>query len=82
VKLVTRESARFDNNDSEPKAQVRLVKFPYEIQIFQTRIVKSVLSFFQCQNENECFSWRQLQTTKWKNTEINFRTTGGVPSQI
>jgi len=58
VKLVTRESARFDNNDREPKAQVRLLKFPEEIQLFQTRIVKSVLSFFQCQNENEWFSWR------------------------
>jgi len=48
---VTRESARFDNNDSEPKAQVRLLKFPEEIKIFQTRIVTSVLPFFQCQNE-------------------------------
>jgi len=30
--LVTRESARFDNNhyDSEPKSQVRLLKFPEE----------------------------------------------------
>ena len=28
--LVTRESARFDNNDSEPKSQVRLLKFPKE----------------------------------------------------
>ena len=25
---------------------------------------------------------RRLQTTKWKNTKINFKTTGGVPSQI
>jgi len=30
VKLVTRQSARFDNNDSEPKSQVRLLKFPEE----------------------------------------------------
>jgi len=28
--LVTRESTRFDNNDSEPKSQVRLLKFPEE----------------------------------------------------
>jgi len=28
--LVTRESVRFDNNDSEPKSQVRLLKFPEE----------------------------------------------------
>jgi len=27
---VTRESGRFDNNDSEPKSQVRLLKFPVE----------------------------------------------------
>ena len=30
VKLVTRECARFDNNDGESKSQVRLVKFPEE----------------------------------------------------
>jgi len=35
VKLVTRESARFDNNDSKPKAQVRLLKFTEEIKIFK-----------------------------------------------
>jgi len=59
MKLVTRESARFDNNDSEPKSQVRLLKFPEENKKFsKTRIVKSILSFFQCQNENECFSRR------------------------
>jgi len=28
--LVTRGSAPFDNNDSEPKLQVRLLKFPEE----------------------------------------------------
>jgi len=28
--LVTRESARFDNNDSEPKSEVTLHKFPEE----------------------------------------------------
>ena len=28
--LVTRESARFDNNDTEPKLQVRLLNFPEE----------------------------------------------------
>jgi len=30
VKLVTRESARFDSNDSESKSQVRLLKFSEE----------------------------------------------------
>jgi len=28
--VVTKESARCDNNDSEPKSQVRLLKFPEE----------------------------------------------------
>ena len=57
--LVTRESARFDNNDSEPKSQVRLLKFPEENYYFlRTHIFESILSFSQCQNENECFSRR------------------------
>ena len=55
--LVTRESTRIDNKDSEPRAQVRLLKFPEENQFFsKTHIGKTILSFFQCQNENECFS--------------------------
>jgi len=28
------------------------------------------------------FEKAQLQTTKWKNTKINFKTTGGVPSSV
>jgi len=81
--MITTESARFDKNYSEPKSQVRLLKFPEENYNFsKTRIVKSILPFCQCQNENECFSQRQLQTTKWKNPKINCKTTGGVPSQI
>jgi len=35
----------FDNNDGEPKSQVRLLSFQKKIKIFQTRIVKSILSF-------------------------------------
>jgi len=31
--LVTKESTRFDYNDSEPKSQVSLLKFPEEIKI-------------------------------------------------
>jgi len=54
--LVARESARFDNNDCEPKSQGRQRKLPEENYNFsQTHIVKSNLSFSQCQNENECF---------------------------
>jgi len=57
VRLVTVESTQFDNKDSEPKAQVRLRKFPEENTIFsQTHILRSSLSFSKCQNENECFS--------------------------
>jgi len=84
VRLVTVESTRFDNKDSEPKAQVKLLKFPEENSIFlKTHIVKSILSFSQCQNENECFSRKEnCRTAKWKNTKINCNTTGGVPSQI
>jgi len=44
--LVTRESARLDNNDSEPKSQVSLHKFPEENQNFlKTHIVETILSF-------------------------------------
>jgi len=57
--MVTRESARFDNNDSEPKLYVRLLKFPQENYNFpNTDIVKSILPFSQCQNVNEYFSRR------------------------
>jgi len=30
LRLVTRESTRFDNKDSAPKAQIKLLKFPEE----------------------------------------------------
>ena len=59
--LATRESARSDNNDSEPKLQSRQLKFLEENENFlKTRIVKSILSFSQCQNENECFLRRGI----------------------
>jgi len=59
--LVTRESARFDkyHDDNEPKSPVRLLMFPEENQNFSnTRIVKRILSFSQCQTEHECLSRR------------------------
>jgi len=34
------------------------------------------------ERERIFFAKMQLQTTKWKNTEINCKTTGGVPNQI
>jgi len=82
--LVTRESARFDNNDSEPKSQVSLHKFPEENKTFlKTHVVESILSFSpMAEWEWMLFAKRQLQTTKWENSKINFKTTGDVPSQI
>jgi len=38
VKLVTIESTRFDNKDSEPKAQVRLLSSQKKIKFFQKHI--------------------------------------------
>ena len=81
--LVTSGSARFDNNNSEPKSHVRLLSYQKKDNFLKTHVVESILSFSQCQNENECFfAKRQLQTTKWKNTKINCKTTGEVSSQI
>jgi len=54
---------RFDNKYSEPKtkAEVRLLKFPEQNSIFsKTHIVKSILSFSQCQNENEYFREEEI----------------------
>ena len=36
--LVTRESTRIHNKDSEPEAQVRLLKFPEELDISEAEI--------------------------------------------
>jgi len=56
--LVTKESARFDNNDSEPKSKVRLTVPKENKKFSKTHVVKSILSFPRCQKENECF-WRR-----------------------
>ena len=84
---------RFDNNDSEPKSQVRLL-FPLSLSqanflhrrkliIFKdTYCQKHSVIFPMSEWEPMYFSKRQLQTTKWKNNKINCNTTGGVPSQI
>ena len=57
LRLVTRESTRFDNKDSAPKAQIKLLKFPEENLIFSkvNIIVKSILSFSIYPNENKRF---------------------------
>jgi len=75
--LVTRESARFDSNDSESKSQIRL---SFLLSLSQANFLpRRKLKFFKdtyCQkhsvifpmsNENQCISRRHLQTTKWKN---------------
>jgi len=77
--VVTRESARFDKNDTEPKSKLGYVP-GRKLKIVKTYIVENILSFSQCQNENEYFSrGGNLQTTKWKNTKINCKTTGEIP---
>jgi len=83
---VTRKSERFDNNhyDSEPESQVRLLKFPEEnLKLKKTtyRQAHAVL-FTMSEWERLFFAKKQLQTTRWKNTKINCKTTGGIPSQI
>jgi len=79
VKLVTRESARFDD-DSESKSQVRQLKFPKGNRIFQRDILSNTFHHFT--NVRMFFVMRHLPTRKWKNTKINWNTTGRVPSQI
>jgi len=49
VKLVTRKSARFDNNDSEPKSQVRLLKFQRKIKNFQKHVLSK--AFYHSSND-------------------------------
>jgi len=44
--VVAKESARCDNNDSEPKSQVRLLKFPEENKNFQRHILSKAFCHF------------------------------------
>jgi len=53
--LVTRVSAWFDKNDTEPKLKLDYVP-RRKLKRFKTHIIETILSFSQCQNENECFS--------------------------
>jgi len=70
--LATRELARFDN-DSKPKSQVNLFKFPEENYNFlKTYRWKHSFIFPMSEWERMFFAKRQLQT-KWKNTEISLR---------
>jgi len=65
VRLVTSESTRFDNKDSEPKAQVRLLKFPEENSIFSdTLCQKHSVIFPVSEWERMLFAKRQLQDHK------------------
>ena len=46
VLVVAKESVRFDNNDSESKSQVRLLKFPEENKNFQSHILSKAFCHF------------------------------------
>ena len=74
--MLLRESTRFDNKDSEPKAQViGYLSSQKKIPFFQKHILSKALSFSKCQNEKACFSRRgNRRTTKWKNSTINCKT--------
>jgi len=80
VKLVTRESARFGNNDSGSKSQVRLLKFPEENYKFFRDILSK--TFCRSANVRMFFVKRHLLNRKWTNTKINRSTTGGLSNQI
>jgi len=61
IRLFTRESTRTDN----------ATKFAEENSIFsKTHIVESILSFFQCQNENKCSSRRGICRTSVPSEKI------------
>jgi len=77
VKLATSES----NNDSESKLQVRLLKFPEENQKFLETYEMSK-TFCHFASVRMFFAKRHFPTRKCKNTKINCKTSGGVPSQI
>ena len=77
--VVTKESARFDNNDSEPKSQVREL-FQRKLNFFKdTCCQKHFVILPMSEGERMFPAKRQLQTTKWKNKKIKCKTTGGVP---
>jgi len=62
VRLVTRESTRFYNKDSEPKAQVSLLKFPEEDSIFsKTHCQKHSVIFPMSEWERMLFAKTKLQ---------------------
>jgi len=61
-----------------------VIFFPKKnLNFSKTHIVKIILSFSQCRYETQCVLRRgNYKITKWKNTKINCKTTGRVPSRI
>jgi len=47
VRKVTRESTRFNNKNSEPEAEVRLLSFQNKIKIFQGGMLSKTYCYFR-----------------------------------
>jgi len=71
---LTREWAQFHNNNSKPEAQVSQKKSQF---FKETYCQKHSFTIPDIRIRTNI-----LQTVKWKNTKIYFKTIGGVPSQI
>jgi len=83
IRLVTSEYTRFDNMNSETKAQVMLRKYPDQNFNFSKRhVVKTIVILSMSKQEGLLFTERQSQTTKKKFPKMHCKTTRGVASQI
>ena len=72
--LVTRDSAWFDNNDSEPKSKLRYMSSQKKIEIFKDTYHRKHSFIFPMSEWVGLFvAKRLLQTTKWRNPKINWR---------
>jgi len=72
VKLVTRETTLLDNNHSEPKALVRLFRFPEQNYNFsKRRIIKNILPHTNARMRANAFHEKtiaDLKVEEYKNT--------------
>jgi len=74
VRKVTRESTRFNNKNSEPEAEVRLLSFKTKLKFFKEACCqKHTVILEMSEWERILFVKRQLQTTKWKNKKYIVR---------
>jgi len=67
--LVTRESTRFYNKNGEPKAQIRLLKFPEEYSIFERHMSKAFCHFPNVKMRTHAFCKGICRTINWKNLQ-------------